>query len=313
MSDSPATRRAIGRPSWPLFLIVPVLLVLPFVLPIPVALERIYLLRSIGALCHFVLPALLVVFLHGAWGARGRLWRAAAIAFLLAAGAELLQAFTGRHPRLFDVGVDLGGIAFGMALRLRATGASWRAWLPLLAGLVMLPWAYWHVPGVMLARARATERFPLLADFESPRDDVLWLRVQEEGSRMFGVEREDGAGRAMCLEFGPDHLWMGLLMKGMPRDWSGHDRLVFSARIVQGGMKVMGVRLDDFRCRRDALWVHGNVLPSSEWRTFSLDLRSLEPSHTGREFRLDDIYQMVLYLGEVSSTTVIAVDDFRLE
>ncbi|MBU1073209.1 VanZ family protein, partial [bacterium] len=129
---------AIERVGARWWLLGALLLLVPFVVPVPGQLERMHVVRSFGVIAHFGLPFALVLLLYRYGPLKGSLGAAAVLAFLLAAGCEIPQLFVGRHPRLQDAGVDLGGVvsAAGLLLHLER-GRRW-ALLIFLAGLAVL-------------------------------------------------------------------------------------------------------------------------------------------------------------------------------
>lgn len=289
------------------------LLLIPFLVPVPEELERMRALRSLGVFAHFGLPAALTVVLYRGGPLRGSVLKAGAAAFLLAAGAELLQVFVHRHPRWQDAGIDLAGVvtAAGFVVWRRDGRRVALAWA--LVGLAALTVKMHRLPGFFLAERAALERFPLIADFETGLEMFLWDRnVTGHGSYERGPDPDGGAGRVVRLSASPHHRFPGILARGLPRDWSGYDRLVFRVRQAEGAPCRIAVRLDDFASRHDGLGVGRGFDVGPAWRTCELDLAS-EAASASRPFRLDDIDSLLLYLGRVQDDVVVLIDDIHLE
>jgi len=298
------------RPRW--WLPGALVLLLPFVVPIPEQLERMYLVRSLGVCAHFGLPFALVLLLHGFGPLKGRLGAVSVLAFLLAASCEIPQFLVGRHPRLQDAGVDLSGVvsAVGLLLHVRY-GRRWGLIL-CLAGLSVLAYQLREYPGHVLGQRLARERFPLLADFEMDRELPLWSEKEDSGVS-FGYEEHPDGGRLLCFAGEPEDLWPGVVMRLMPRDWSGYGKLVFDARVEGPEPTYLWVRLDDFDSRDDDVWCGESFRLSAGWHRYELDLAAAAARVEERTFRLDDIDSLLLSLGRVDRKTVVRVDNISLE
>jgi hypothetical protein len=294
------------------WMLAALLLLIPFVLPVPGLLERMHVVRSFGVAAHYGLPFVLVLLLYRFGPLRGRLPAAAATAFLLAAGCEFPQLLVGRHPRLQDAGVDLAGVlsAVGWVL-VFSRGRRWGLVL-FVAGLSVLPYQLREMPGFIRGEHLLRERFPLLADFEDDRELVLWGENEDSGAN-YGFPDRPGGGRLLSFAGHPGDTWPGVVLKGMPRDWSGYRRLVFEARVADGDEAVLSVRLDDFDSRRDAVWCGDSFRVGGEWRRCEMDLAAAADGVEARTFRLDDIDSLLLFLGRLDRTTVVQLDNISLE
>ncbi len=303
---------AIRRGGAKVWLLGALLLLVPFVVPVPDELERIRVLRSFGVVAHFGLPMGLTLVLYHFGPLRGRLRAAALAAFVLAAGCEIPQFFVGRHPRLQDAGVDLAGVisAVGLILQ-RLRGRNWGVVL-MVAGLAVLPIQLREMPGLIRGEALARERFPLLADFEDDRELVMWGENKDSGVD-YAFTRLDDGQRVLSFTGEPADAWPGVILKGMPRDWSGYGKFVFEARVVDGEQGTVTVRLDDFEGRKDSAWCGGSFHLTNQWRRCELDLAAAAAAVEGRTFRLDDIDSLLLFTGRVQRRTVIQLDNISLE
>ncbi len=301
-----------GRPRPAVWLPL-LLLLVPFVVPVPGNLERMTVLRSFGVLAHFFLPGVLVWLLLRRGPLAGRYLSALLVGAGLVAACELVQGFVGRHPRWQDALVDLAGAAC-IAAWLRWREGGGRRWLHVaILLLVVLPWQLRRVPAFWLGERLAAERFPLLADFETHRELALWGENEDEGR--FGLARLDSLhGRSALLVGEPGDTWPGIVMHGMPRDWSAYRTLVFSARRVEGVKRHLQVRLADFAARDDGRFLLQSVPLTDGWQTYRLALRTgWRDQGPDRPFRLDDMDALLFYIGRPDRRTVVAVDDIHLE
>lgn len=288
------------------------LLLVPFVVPIPEQLERMHLVRSLGVCAHFGLPFALVLLLYRFGPLKGRLAAVSILAFLLAASCEIPQFLVGRHPRLQDAGVDLSGVVSAVGLLLHFIyGRRWGI-VVFLAGLSVLVFQLREYPGQVLGERLARERFPLLADFEENRELKLWSDKKDSGVSYGYVGHPEG-GRLLRFVGSPDDSWPGVVMRLMPRDWSGYRKLIFDARVEGPDPAVLSVRLDDFESRDDSVWCGESFRLTAEWRRCEMDLVAAAERISARTFRLDDIDSLLLFLGRVERTTVIHLDNISLE
>ena len=107
--------------------------------------------------------------------------------------------------------------------------------------------------------------------------------------------------------------WPGVILKGMPRDWSAYRKLAFDARVEDGGPAVLSVRLDDFESRADAVWCGESFQVDGRWQRYEMDLPAATAGVAERTFRLDDIDSLLLFTGRLERPTVIQLDNISLE
>jgi hypothetical protein len=291
----------------------PVVLLLPFVVPIPGALERIFVLRSLGVFAHFGLPLLLVALLYGAGPFAGRLLPAAGTAFVLAASCEFVQFFVGRHPRVQDAAVDLAGVLLFTGWILYRRGRR-RRWLALMACcLAVLPFQLRKVPPTLVAMAHLRERMPRLDDFEDRATYRLWGQNDTKTGSYWVASPDDVDGSVLFLVGRAGETYPGVVLRGIPRDWSGYRRLVFDARVRDAESALLHVRLDDFAGRRDAVYCGGVCRIGPQWTRCEIDLAAAVGRVAGRTFRLDDLDSVLFFLDNPAATTVVQLDNLILE
>lgn len=171
-------------------------------------------------LSHVPLFAVITLLLWHRWRSVAS---AVAVAVLLAALAEPLQALVGRSP---DWGDLLRGVCGAVA-----TAGGILAWTQrrqlgiVFAGgavaLTALAWPLYDSFPYFLDSFEGVRSFPVLADFQTPREMLRWRTRQAELTR---VERGNRfAGR---LEFIPgEYPYPYGALRPICRDWSGYDRL----------------------------------------------------------------------------------------
>jgi len=288
-------------------------LLLPFVVPVPETLERMRALRTLGALAHFGLPALLALVLHRHGPLRGSVLKAGAAAFALSALMEFPQALVGRHPRWQDALIDLSGAAAAAGLLAWRRDRRPAALAVALAAAAFMAVKMAPLPAFFLAERAALERFPTLAGFETGLEMFLWSHNDSGHGRYDRVPDPDDAANHVCrLRAAPHHRYPGILARGLPRDWSGYRRLTFRVRREAGPPCRIRVRLDDFASRSDGVGVERGFDVGPAWRTCAVDLAELAAG-APRPFRLDDIDSLLLYLGGVEDDVTVLIDDISLE
>ena len=116
------------------------------------------------------------------WPDWARLGQAFALAVVIGIVIEFLQSLQDRRPSLFDVFTDAAGAAAGLAawtlfIRPRSgvrghrdRSVEWAVAAVALAGLAFIAWRPLHAAVAYAGRAAS---FPVIAQFESPRDLYL--------------------------------------------------------------------------------------------------------------------------------------------
>ena len=77
-------------------------------------------------------------------------------------------------------------------------------------------------------------------------------------------------------------------MTGFPADWSPYHFLELEARmpgLSEGDSMRICVRLDDYFGKVDGVWVSRCLWVTSQWRSFTVDLRRMRIKGTERAFR----------------------------
>ena len=287
------------------------LLIAPFVLPIPTVLAKMLALRKAGELAHVFLPLVLTLVLAHRGPLAGRITAAALAALLLTASCDLVQEFVGRSARIQDVLYDLDGvgIAWGWLIWRRTRRAP--ALLLALLLALLVPWHLRPLPAVLRAEAAARAGFPVLGAFETDFEMALWSRNEGDAGAM-SVVSDGNPGRALRISGEPGDYYPGAILRGAPGDWSGYRTLSFDARTVAGGRAEVGVRLDDFASRFDGAWSGTTFRVGPEWTRCEVDLARAAAAVEHRQFRLDDIDSLLLYLGRLREPTGILLDNIEL-
>ena len=311
----PAVRppRFLTDPRFGLALLL--VLIVPFLVPIPMELRRHPIIGPLGNQVHVVLMGVFTLLFYW-WGPlRGRLLGSALATAGLGVAIEIVQMPLGRSAAVFDVVLDLVGVAIicGWVIW---RGHGRRAGLVLaVAAFLVVPYRIYDLPFEAAASYAARDSFPLLADLEGRHDRWLWLG---NGARLEVATPADGPGRVVRVTSKPDSHWPGAEFRHFPHDWSAADSLLIDLRLVSGPAETqrMGIRLDDFEGRHDESWVGVGAEIGPAWTTVRIPLRDRmtrnEAGPTGRPFDLHDVDRVLVFGHRPTGPIVFEVDNVRL-
>lgn len=280
-----------------------------FFVPLPDELKRWRWLYIPSDLVHVPLLGLLAWGLQARGPLRGRPWTAAALTVGVGLVIELVQSVTGREMSLVDLALDASGAGLAVCwVRRRAWPAA--ALVAALALCLALPvghlWPEWRL---IAAERLAARRFPLLDDFESRVEVANW-RPNHRG-RLRRVPRAEG-GHALSITGAPPEIYPGASLNGFPRDWSGHRRLEWDARVTNADSVRFIVRLDDFAARRDGAWLAARFTAGRDWRHFVWEPTAAFGRKPSRAPRRDDMDGLTIYLARPVVPVTLEIDNLRL-
>lgn len=281
-----------------------------FFVPLPDEWKRCRWLYIPSDLVHVPLLGLLAWGLAARGPLRGRPWAAAGLTVLVGLAIELVQSVTGREMSLIDLALDASGAGLAVCWARR------RAWRPaaLAAATALclaLPlWHLWPEWRLIAAERLAARRFPLLADFEAGVELGNW-RSNHDG-RLRRVPRADG-GHALRITGAPPSYYPGANLNGFPRDWTGHRRLAWDARVVDADSLRFIVRLDDFAARRDDAWLAARFTAGRAWRHYVWEPTDAFGRKRSRPLQRNDMNGLTIYLARPPVPVTLEIDNLRLE
>ena len=301
----------LGR--WRNRVILAFLLLVPFLVPVPRVLEANLVIATFGDRLHIVLLGATALFLYWYGPVRGRLILSAIVAAAIGGSIELLQTQVGRHALWHDFFQDLIGIGIAVGFLLwRGKGS--RPGLALFAVLVLLvPFQMRQLPLQLSVIRVSEERFPLLADFEYPDEEILWS--DDTGSRIYTVATDGPHGNILRIETGPSKSWPGAVMRRFPRDWSGYDRLLIDIRIEEAYQEVVpgGIVVWDYKGLKNRNWKMWPFTVTDQWRTFEVSLDDLYIESADRDLDISDLFRLRICLSGPLGHTILEMDNLRLE
>lgn len=293
--------------KWQLFL---PLLIIPFLISIPAELEKMRAVRAVGSAFHILLPYFLTLLLFKKGRFAGSIYKAGAIAFIVIALCEPLQIFVGRHPRYQDVLVDLSGVLIAVFYTQWKFYRSKKWLITMLIPMLSIPWMTWRIPGFIIAEINGEKNFPQLGNFEENRWVSLWDSNNSADNSFVSFSEEDGNRYISCTGH-PEDYYPGISAIGLPRDWSQYRYLTFDARTINGSVELV-LELNDYRSRKDEIWIGGAVSVTQQWQQYKVDLLKAKESVQPRNFRMDDIDKVVFYLHNLNNSKTVHLDNIKL-
>lgn len=280
-----------------------------FLIPLPDSFKRMRWLSIPSDLVHVPLLGLLAWALQARGPLRGRPVVAAVATVFVGLAIELVQSVTGRSMSLVDLALDASGAGLAVCwTRRRAWPAT--ALAAVLALCLVVPlWHLWPAWNLIAAERLATRRFPLLADFESPVERVNWH--SNHHGRLRRVPRAEG-GHALDITGAPPEVYPGASLNGFPRDWTGHGRLEWDARVVNADSVRFIVRLDDFAARRDGAWLAARFTAGRAWRHFVWEPTAAFGHKPSRPQQRNDMDALTIYIARPAVPVTLEIDNLRL-
>lgn len=311
---------ALGMPRllgyWPVWVLAAFLLVVPFFVKIPKSLNNHPIVGPFGDQLHVVLLGALTFLIYWVGPVRGRVWAAAGIAVLLGGAIEFIQIPFGRSALFKDFLLDLLGIGLATGFILwRGHRRSW-AQPAFFMLLLVLPAQMWRLPFVAAAASHNRDTFPVIADFESRWDHLLWSDNMEADLEIVEVaDGPHGPTRVLRLTGAPPVNWPGAYIRRFPRDWTGYTTLAAEVRLVSGGTESgrLGIRLDDVDGIKEEVWISKGVDVGPEWTTVTFRFAEARMQWgSGRVFDHTDLEKVLFYLPKPATETIVEIDDVRL-
>lgn len=296
--------------DWRLRAIGVAVLLVPFFLPVPVELRRHVLIATLGDRLHMVLLAGVTLAFYWRGPLRGRLAMAASAAVVLGGLIELAQVVVGRTALFHDFVLDVMGVTVVVGW-VAWRGHGLRRGLVLIAAMLAVSaWQLRELPAVMIATARAGDRFPVLEDCRDRIGGILW---GENGDAVVTYVTE-GDHPCVRLAGGPPARWPGMTFVRFPHDWRGYAALELKVRhrVASRDTIRFGVRVDDFIGGRDHDWYDGFFAATSVWRTVTLPLAGATTRWSQRPVDLSDVDMLTFHLIRPETAVVLEFTDIRL-
>jgi len=302
--------------QWPVLLGLVLLVLVPFFLPIPTSLRRHPLIGNLGDQIHVPFLMVLTLLLYWRGPLTGQIKTVALAAIVLGGAIELVQPLVGRAALLADFYLDLAGIFLAVGLILWK-GHERKSGLGLMVFIVMaLSTQLYYLPGLVMGSYHSKQSFPIISDFEGPHEKWLWKPTYQSLVEMKKIsDSPTGQGTVLRLESGPPSRWPGARMTHFAHNWSTYKVLKFDARHITPNREIVpfSIRLDDFQSRGGNSWVSNSFKASSEWTSYQVPIVERKVMHGDRILDMTEISHLLVFLSDKKDSTIIQVDNLRLE
>ncbi|MBN2022266.1 MAG: VanZ family protein [Pirellulales bacterium] len=197
-----------------------------------------------GDLLHAPVFAVFAVLLYRAlreWRVPGAAVVAWAAMILFGAGTEVAQHLVGRNMSLGDLSADVAGATAGVLWELGRASRPAR-WPLAAAGGLLIALVSIRPVSQLVDIHRQRVEFPSIASFEHGPEMGRW---QAWESRLSRARQHATAGQwSLRAELSPGK-YPGVGMAWTPRDWAGHDTLVFDVHLDDGPALDFIVKIED--------------------------------------------------------------------
>ncbi len=261
----------------------------------------------------------LTIFAYRFWPwdvqACGRRLRAAFATGLLCVAVEIIQPLTGRSASLEDLLNGFAGIL--LAFTLVAAADSMRR---IATGIILFPLAAvcafaaflpaWRESAGMRWRAA---NFPLLADFETDAELLLWPQ-SGEGTTLARVREHASRGQfSLRITTAAGAVWPGVRLLAGGRDWSAYQSLALEIWNA-GPAFALTLRVDDdfpHKLPDDRFYRDLQLAPG--WNRIRIPLSEIAASPSARRLNLRAIRAAALFIDAPQAAHTFHIDHVRLE
>lgn len=264
------------------------------------------------SLGHILFFALLVIWLHNHWPLDGPgCWLALSLGVVaLSVVIEVIQSQVGREPSWQDGLRNLIGAWLGLFWRLPGRPLVWLLRV-FVSGLLL--WQLYPLGQASLDVWHRWQQFPVLSDFESPRDLSSWKGdvrrvaepvVQGRHSLAFSVGDPSGQQRFTGIELAP-----------LMVDWRGYAWLTFS--LYSKRALAMTLRINDgyhdLHTNRYDDRFNGRLYLEPGWNHIRIALEEVRTAPARRTMNMADIQRLLIFSSKVSEPQTLYLDNLRLE
>ncbi|WP_028585965.1 VanZ family protein [Desulfogranum mediterraneum] len=251
---------------------------------------------DLGHIVFFTIAALL---LHG-WLERGRQWSSARclggvflLILLLGTGVELLQMqLNGRYPDGYDLLRNQLGALLGYLLASHVRGQLLAPWWRLALGLVvpvLLLVALWPLGRSLTDEYTARQQFPLLADFETPFEQLRWLNPRQLTRQSTIVRHGDHAVKVSLTTA----QYSGTSLFYFPGNWQGYSWLHFSVYNPLAQGLELHCRIHDRQHKKNGMVFkdryHQKFFLHQGWNDLKVFLTEVELAPASRSMAMEQI------------------------
>ena len=239
-------------------------------------------------------------------------WRVAlfitATVFVAGGIIEVIQASIGRDGNWQDLQRDIAGTWIGLFWLQRRSKWVWLArfcaTLLLLPNLAAVFFESWY-------ELRARYEFPLLVGFESVVDSH-WGKAEDERSSQYRSQGEYSLKVVLSSKN-----YSGIKFSRLLQDWRGYERFSFDIYNPDVNPFYMTVRVNDAQ-HGLSQWAmndrfNASFLLNPGWNHLSYSMSEIEHAPAGRLMDLSHITWVEIFVGKLTESRIIYLDNLRLE
>jgi hypothetical protein len=235
---------------------------------------------------------------------------------LFGVAAEFAQALVGRNPSMADVLANFSGLSGGLVLCLSMSTRVIRlriAMLALSALMVLMPSIS---PVLELRECLLQQReFPLLASFERRRELNAWS--PHAAAISLSSDWSTDGRRSMKIDAGTGARYPAATLTEPIRDWSGFDNFELDlwnpgSRHLEVGISITDEQHPDSGYAASDRFQESFSAAPNTVLSVKIDLSDVATAPKGRQFLLDRVLAVNVFLLEKVPGEVIYVDHLRL-
>lgn len=268
------------------------------------------LLGSIWDCGHLVFFVALVVLISRKLDINN--WRVVivvtAVVFVGGGLIEIIQASIGRDGNWEDLFRDLTGTWLGLFWLQKNTRWAWVGRISAIAFLIPTLTAVFFESWYEI---RARQEFPLLVGFESAIESH-WGKKEDELSDLYHTQ----GNYSLKVLLTPKN-YSGIKFSRLRPDWRGYSRFSFDIYNPDSSSFNMTVRINDAK-HGEYNWVmtdrfNATFTLNSGWNHLSYSLADVEHAPAGRLMDMSHISWVEIFVGKLSESRIIYLDNLRLE
>ena len=287
-----------------------------------------HFLMNKGHFLLFILLAVLLLFamnireqqMHK-WSRKRYAW-AFIVGIIMSVASELIQPLVNRSAQFDDFVFDILGICVGLGFCFLLNGRepgqqsdvkrNTRWGLILFISLMFLP--------VIVSLTRIIQtvhyeqvNFPLLASFENQFELTRWKNTDGATIKV-GPGNASHGQRSLKLRLEAGTSWPGVDFKYPPENWESYDYLCFDIINPHKRTVTLNIRFDDVGPGRNIRIQRylGRDIHYGQ-NQIRLPLQELVAHARHMPINLQHIFRIVLFIGKPKQTTVLYLDNVRLE
>lgn len=232
------------------------------------------------------------------------------VVILLSLVIELVQGMVGRNANWRDGLSNLVGAWFALFW---LQPARPMVWLGRALATVLLVWQLLPLGQTLINSVYQAQRFPVLADFESPREMQFW----SGGERVSAPSVQGHYSLAFHVGH-PDierHHYTGVTLHTLAGDWRGYEMLAFelhAEREVTLTLRINDRHHDRYANEYDDRFNQRLTLEPG-WNAIRIPLEQVRSAPRERRMNMQEVQRLLLFTAGLAEPHRLHLDHLRLE